>query len=77
MVFYLHDVQPLFITADKDAGGGREGQGGGQGDGLLGQAAGSGGAVGVASVLHLRHVVVVHLEHHLPIVVLRDHLKGV
>ena len=77
MHLYLHDVQSLFVAADKDAGGGGEGQRGGERDGLLCQAAGAGSAVGIAGVLHLRHVVVVHLEHQLPVIVLRDHLKGV
>lgn len=67
---YLHDVQSFLIAADEDAGRGGQRQRGGQGDGLLRQAAGPSRAVGVVGVLHLRHVVVVHLEHHLPILVL-------
>lgn len=74
---YLHDVQSLLITADKDAGRGRQGQRGGQSDRLLGEAAGTSCTVGITGILHLRHVVVVHLEHELSILILRDHFKGV
>ncbi len=77
VVLYLHDVQSLLITADKDTGRGWQGQRGGQGNSFLGEAAGSRCTVCIAGVLHLRHVVIVDLEHHFSILILWDHFKGV
>lgn len=74
---YLHNVEAFFIAADKHTGGWGEGKGGGERDGLLCQSSSTGGTVGIAGILYLRQVMVVHLKHQLRVLILTYHFERV